>query len=94
MAVQLHDGRTLVIRLAREAPISISMEKTFRDEILHGVSSLKATVQLDVGTFEDEGAFGQLLTDPILDHGVLEPLEGLDIHSVSITNLIQGLKWV
>jgi hypothetical protein len=64
------------------------MEESFGDEILQGVSGLKAAVKLDVGAFEDEGALGQFLTNPVLDHGVLETLESLDILSVSITNLI------
>ena len=64
------------------------MEEAFRDEILQGVSGLKAAVKLDVGAFEDEGALGQLISHPVLDHGVLEPLEGLYILSISITNLI------
>ncbi len=64
------------------------MEEAFRDQILQGVSRLEAAIKLDVGAFEDESALGQLLSYPVLDHGVLETLKSFDVLSVSITNLI------
>lgn len=70
------------------------MKEAFGDEILERITGLKPAVKLDIRAFEDEGALGQLLSHPILDHGVLEALEGLDVFSIGITNLIQGLKWV
>ncbi len=70
------------------------MKKAFGDDILEGITGLKPAVKLDIRAFEDECALGQLLAYPVLDHGVLETLEGLDVFSISITNLIQGLEWV
>jgi hypothetical protein len=64
------------------------VEEALGNEILEGISSLKAVIDLDIWAFEDESALGQLFAYPVLDHGVLEALEGLYVHSISITNII------
>jgi len=88
MAVKLDYWRGLILRLGGKVTWRFFVEEALENEILEGISRLKAAIDLDIWAFEDESALGQLFAYPVLDHGVLEALEGLYVHSISITNII------
>jgi hypothetical protein len=75
-------GCSAVAGLGGEAPGGVRVQQAAGDELVEGLTLLEATRELDVGIAPEQRALFHPLGHPVLDGGVVELLEGVDVGEV------------
>ncbi len=84
------DGRRVAVTgLDGETLGGGGMQQAVGNELVEGLALLEATRELDVGIAPQQRALFHPLGDPVLDGGVVEFLEGVDVAQVLVLHFTQ-----